>query len=551
MRKYNSITDMSILLANPGTRKILISALLLGKSLPVMETNKIPEEVIRKCQKEGLFHVTPKKIADKIMETGKIKPSKGIDSVSCLGKKRCYFSPGKPTLDILVQNLSIEKCVDKTAIKLSGEQFKKLYEAGQITYRPYDNSIMIKNSYEGEMEKVEFDFDEINPKDFFIENKLKTALKNLYLKSDPLYNEIDMGIKLAIKSVKNNLNSKKYKFKIEDIKKRANAMKNGVDLLNEKRKKFNTQFSFQEKIKRKDSFFEKRIKLFKREGITKTLFKNFCKINKNRTIKKTGVSQLNSEEIIENMVRNGDINFFKQSIKGFKKYAYSSNKQFHGPNHVKRVAFHALAIASYEGELSDSEKEILVNASLYHDMGRVSDILGFDHGFRSAEKSVEKNIVNFEKKIDEKMFKHIVGCHDMLSEKGNIIIEADKSLTSEQIEKTKKLYNILQSADKLDRIRLNDLNPEYLNLDIAKKMVGNAYELYSKLEGQIIYDDEIKDKNIINKIEEKIKKEKILFKEVSGEITEEKFIEKEPDKFDSPDISPDISIEEIEENTIS
>jgi len=46
------------------------------------------------------------------------------------------------------------------------------------------------------------------------------------------------------------------------------------------------------------------------------------------------------------------------------------------------------------------------------------------------------------------------------------------------IEHTLKLYNIFKDADGLDRVRINDLNPDYLRSPSAHKLLLLAHQLY-------------------------------------------------------------------------
>ena len=86
---------------------------------------ELSEEVKTKIQEEGLYHVTSKDAAMKIMESGYLLPTKGVMD-NHFSKSRygddfadfVYMFAGKPTVEMYKNNLSHRVCEDGTIYAL-------------------------------------------------------------------------------------------------------------------------------------------------------------------------------------------------------------------------------------------------------------------------------------------------------------------------------------------------------------------------------------------------------------------------------------------------
>lgn len=78
---------------------------------------KIQDKMKEKILTDGLYHVTTEKNAEKIMESGYIKPSGNIASY---GRKKCFFFAGAPSYKDLCSNCTSETMkYEFKAVKLS------------------------------------------------------------------------------------------------------------------------------------------------------------------------------------------------------------------------------------------------------------------------------------------------------------------------------------------------------------------------------------------------------------------------------------------------
>ena len=141
----------------------------------------------------------------------------------------------------------------------------------------------------------------------------------------------------------------------------------------------------------------------------------------------------------------------------------------HGMGHVRRVLFWADAIAE-NYNLTDKDKIILGLACCYHDIGRIHNGEDDLHGKLSCDKIVELNLLDgWDLKEHEKeLVLRLIAAH-CLSD--NLFIGTIRD---------KLLFNILKDADGLDRVRIFDLDPNYLRLDASHELVDVAWKLFIK-----------------------------------------------------------------------
>ena len=82
-----------------GTFIAINSGILATKMIYTKVDEKMNNEIIN----NGLYHVTTPENADKILESGYIKPSSNFIS---MGSKKCFFFAGKPSYNDLLRNVS-------------------------------------------------------------------------------------------------------------------------------------------------------------------------------------------------------------------------------------------------------------------------------------------------------------------------------------------------------------------------------------------------------------------------------------------------------------
>ena len=162
----------------------------------------------------------------------------------------------------------------------------------------------------------------------------------------------------------------------------------------------------------------------------------------------------------------------------------------HGQGHVERVTLLG-AILAWMESLQNLETAMLIAACAYHDIGRIDDGVDREHDLRSAQKMQSLGLMDDFKEIPAKyrpiiyaaVASHCIKAMDrpkMLQMFGVEDIQIARFLT---------VSNLLNSADRLDRVRLGDLDPEYLGSSAARVLVEFAEELYSEYSRRSVEQD--------------------------------------------------------------
>lgn len=143
---------------------------------------------------------------------------------------------------------------------------------------------------------------------------------------------------------------------------------------------------------------------------------------------------------------------------------FKSPRSVHGVDHCTRVLLHACYLSD-QLSLGPSDIRILTIAAVYHDIGRIDDSEDEDHGYRSWEKLKHLKLYTPDSKEEENTVKFIIENHCIADLDGASNLSeyaiADK-------ERALYLYKIFKDADGLDRVRLGDLDIDYLRTPVAK-----------------------------------------------------------------------------------
>lgn len=163
-----------------------------------------------------------------------------------------------------------------------------------------------------------------------------------------------------------------------------------------------------------------------------------------------------------------------------KEYLYDS--KIHGFNHSVRVMLFAYLLAKSEN-LDKIDTRIIIDAALYHDIGRQSDNEDLVHGLSSAYLIDNIDIVNHkiykENPDNLNILKAIIDGH---STPDKNIENTALNYDVEDINRYKKLYSILKDADALDRKRFREgynfsLNPDFLRFEKSKELIKLSEEI--------------------------------------------------------------------------
>lgn len=173
-----------------------------------------------------------------------------------------------------------------------------------------------------------------------------------------------------------------------------------------------------------------------------------------------------------------------------KEKLYLNESKIHGENHSNNVTLFATYIATLSN-IQERDIKTIIEAAIYHDIGRVNDNFDYNHGTLGAVKYGAK--ISCPNDISVNEVKFLIEAHALAKvEDINLLFNRYQIPEKEQ----KRLYQmatILRDADALDRTRFqllnptNNLKPEYLTHDISKKMIESCQRL-----NYIIYQDYVK-----------------------------------------------------------
>jgi len=144
----------------------------------------------------------------------------------------------------------------------------------------------------------------------------------------------------------------------------------------------------------------------------------------------------------------------------------------HGQRHVSRVLVHAFVLVDLVGRQEEAPR---VWACIYlHDLARLHDGLSYEHGADAAQKLPE--------------FGDFFARGGVAAEEHDAIRSAvtHHSLGDEMPadHPHRPLTALLKDADGLDRVRLGDLDPQYLRHGETPAMVPFAERLYAETDGR-------------------------------------------------------------------
>jgi hypothetical protein len=133
--------------------------------------------------------------------------------------------------------------------------------------------------------------------------------------------------------------------------------------------------------------------------------------------------------------------------------------------------FHAAEIADALG-VAAWERETVVLAALWHDIGRTHDGGDYYHGAKSAGKVVGLGLHRGLERVHVDLALYAVTHHS-----GDEAHGERAAGWFDDAEAALRIFRILKDADGLDRVRLHDLDPSMLRLPGSADRVRRAEEL--------------------------------------------------------------------------
>lgn len=145
----------------------------------------------------------------------------------------------------------------------------------------------------------------------------------------------------------------------------------------------------------------------------------------------------------------------------------------HGVNHAERVMYLALNISKLE-KYSEEDRNILIEASKFHDIGRTHDNVCLIHGMLSNKKIEQYGLLKGFSEEDENIIKYII--HNHCIHDKDTMNNIDEYNIKDK-ERAVRLLMAFKDSDGLDRVRVGDLDPSYLRTVSSKNLISLAENL--------------------------------------------------------------------------
>ena len=151
-----------------------------------------------------------------------------------------------------------------------------------------------------------------------------------------------------------------------------------------------------------------------------------------------------------------------------------AKSRIHGYEHVERVIILGV-ILCMKMKLTQKETRLILLSCAYHDIGRINDSYDLSHGRRAANKLEE---ICGDLQIQKEELPEIQAAIATHSTSDHRLQEFMKIYQVNDPDLCSMICNCLKDADGLDRVRLGDLDENYLRNEESKHLVDTAYNLY-------------------------------------------------------------------------
>lgn len=184
--------------------------------------------------------------------------------------------------------------------------------------------------------------------------------------------------------------------------------------------------------------------------------------------------------------------WYKRFQKEIAPSLYHDAYGIHGVNHIERVLKLTLTLINHMSKDKFSLNDILIIglSASYHDIGRTHDGIDFEHGFESVVKLKKLGLVEkfldcyaladeFNANKDNLQILHFIIAHHNTGDRYAQSVLKENNKIKDKI-RAWFLYSILCDSDNLDRVRIGDLDTNYLRLGESLELVDYAnYLLYN------------------------------------------------------------------------
>jgi predicted HD phosphohydrolase len=173
---------------------------------------------------------------------------------------------------------------------------------------------------------------------------------------------------------------------------------------------------------------------------------------------------------------------------------HDASGTIHGLGHTRRVMIHASELAETL-RVVGWEREALVRAALWHDIGRTHDGADYYHGAKSAGRAVA---LGLHRGLEPEVYQtalYAITHHCGGEQYGLRAAEylfyyhpAGDGQECGEVERRQvdpeaavRVFKMLKDADALDRVRLGDLDPSMLRFPESRERVPRAWDLLDRV----------------------------------------------------------------------
>jgi HD superfamily phosphodiesterase len=168
---------------------------------------------------------------------------------------------------------------------------------------------------------------------------------------------------------------------------------------------------------------------------------------------------------------------------------FRHRSSLHGVRHTQRVHIHAQRLTEQLG-WPRAEREIVLRAALWHDIGRTGDGVDPGHGLSSAARADELGLTAALPDDEAAVVRFAIERHS-LSDRGaaesarELATAEDALIRLDDLQRALRALRLLKDADALDRIRIGFgecADPRQLRHQQTIELIGFAEALYRALD---------------------------------------------------------------------
>ena len=206
-------------------------------------------------------------------------------------------------------------------------------------------------------------------------------------------------------------------------------------------------------------------------------YEHFETVKKAKSYLKYNEISITGKQVIEQLKQSRYWNIFKEVINNIQEDKLYQESFKHGVDHNLRTSILAGYIGINEA-LTEKQFRMVIEASIYHDIGRKDDENDYEHGIKSSQKLEDLNLKEYSQ--DEvNILKAMTEAH-CIDDKYMLGIFSKYGIKDLKI--ALKLTNILKDADALDRVRLiGGVDKDFLRTKISKKLIPASDEIYANI----------------------------------------------------------------------